>query len=370
MTADCRIFEEKLPGYLEGAITGNERQEIEQHLESCDRCRLALQDLKKTGALLAGLEEKEPPPWFSQRVMARVREETQAERGFLRKLFFPLHIKIPIEVMASLLVAVLAWYVYQTAPPEMKVLPEVPSVDQIRQQETVAKETEKPLSSAAPPAPVGKSTTELDFKSGPEGRIQSRVSRAGEEKGQEEMNMAARSVGVPAAEEKNAEVAARLEAVRPSMAPLKKSEPSEAKPAPAPAPVLQEAPRRMERGLQEKDESGRQKLDAFRDRTQVMGKAAVGLPPQVLTVRVQDVGQAAEAVHTLLQRIKAEEIREETQAERKVISGVVGVEAIQFLSIQLKLLGEVRPLEFPVPTGGKTVLIRIEIVPKGKEKNQ
>ena len=98
-----------------------------------------------------------------------------------------------------------------------------------------------------------------------------------------------------------------------------------------------------------------------------MGKAAVGLPPQVLTVRVQDVGQAAEAVHNLLQRIKAEEIREETQAGRKVISGVVGVEAIRFLSTQLKLLGEVRPLEFPVPTEGKTVLIRIEIVPKSTD---
>ncbi len=95
-----------------------------------------------------------------------------------------------------------------------------------------------------------------------------------------------------------------------------------------------------------------------------MGQAAVGLPSQVLTVRVQDVGQAGEAVHQLLQRIKAEDIREETQAGRKAISGVVGVDTIQFLSTQLKFLGEVRPLEFPAPIEGKTVLIRIEIVPK------
>ena len=363
MMAHCRTFEENLPAYLEGAIPADERQEIEKHLESCGHCRAALQDLKKTGEILAGLEEKEPPPWFSQQVMTRVREEARAERGLLGKLFFPLPIKVPIGAMASLLVAVLAWYVYQTGPPEMKVLPEIPSSGQIRQQETVAKETAKPLSAAAPEAPAEKLTAGSAPRSEPEAENELPRSRVGEEKTREEKIIAARPAEMPPAREKKSETAARQEADRPSMTPLKKSEPEEIKPPPVPAPALQAAPRRMERELQEKDESQKQKRDLARDKGQLMGKAFPGLPQQVLTVRVQDVGQAAEAVHKMLRRIEAEEIREETQSGRKLIKGVVWTETIPFLSGQLKSLGEVKPFEVPAPIEGKAVLISIEIVP-------
>ena len=199
-------------------------------------------------------------------------------------------------------------------------------------------------------------------RSGPEAENEFRRSRVGRKKTREEKIIAAKPAEAPPAMEKKAETAGRQEAVRPSMMPLKKSEAAETKSPPVPAPALQAAPRRMERELQEKDESRKEKLDLARDGGQLKGKAFPGLPHQVLTVRVQDVGQAAEAVHKLLQQIKAEEIQEETQPGRKVISGVVGTEAIPFLSGQLKSLGEVRPFEVPAPIEGKTVLIRIEIV--------
>ncbi len=69
---------------------------------------------------MQGLEEVEPPPFFEQRIMSRVREEAGQKQGILRKLFYPLHIKIPIQALATLLVAVLAFYVYQKGEPEMK----------------------------------------------------------------------------------------------------------------------------------------------------------------------------------------------------------------------------------------------------------
>ena len=61
-----------------------------------------------------GLEEVEPPPFFEQRIMSRVREEAGRKQGILRRLFYPLHIKVPIQALATILVAVLAFYVYQT----------------------------------------------------------------------------------------------------------------------------------------------------------------------------------------------------------------------------------------------------------------
>jgi hypothetical protein len=73
-----------------------------------------------------GLGEVEPPPFFEQRIMSRVREEAGQKQGILRRLFYPLHIKVPIQALATLLVAVLALYVYQTGEPEMKQMAPLP----------------------------------------------------------------------------------------------------------------------------------------------------------------------------------------------------------------------------------------------------
>ncbi len=148
--SNCDIFEEKLPAYLEGVLPEAEGREMMKHLEACGHCRAVLADLKKTGAILAGLEEKAPPPWFIQKVMARVREEAQSKTGFIRKLFFPLRIKIPIEVAASLLVAVLAWQVYKASPPEMEALPEAPLASPVLSRETAAKDAEKEVIAGPP----------------------------------------------------------------------------------------------------------------------------------------------------------------------------------------------------------------------------
>jgi hypothetical protein len=58
--------------------------------------------------------------------MSRVIEEAAQKHGILRRLFYPLHIKVPIQALATLLVAVLAIYVYQTGDPEMKQLAPLP----------------------------------------------------------------------------------------------------------------------------------------------------------------------------------------------------------------------------------------------------
>ncbi len=118
----CQEFEKKLPAYQEGLISGQDQKDLEDHLRSCEPCRLALRDLNQTKELLGRLPEVAPPPWFTQKVMARVREEAAGERGLLRKLFYPLHIKIPLEAMASILVVILAVYVFKANEPEMPLL--------------------------------------------------------------------------------------------------------------------------------------------------------------------------------------------------------------------------------------------------------
>lgn len=143
----CGDIENKLSAYLEGVLSASEKKLIEEHLVQCTHCNAVLSELKKTGDLLHGLEEVEPPPWFTQKVMARVREEGASKKGLFEKLFYPFHIKIPIEVMATCLVAILAFSVYRTSGPELKALHEPQASSTTVPQETAPKGTD-----VAPPA--------------------------------------------------------------------------------------------------------------------------------------------------------------------------------------------------------------------------
>ena len=122
----CSEIENRLPAYLEDLLSPDERKSIAGHLASCPRCSRAFADLKKVEELVHGLGELEPPPFFEQRIMSRVREEAGQKQGILRRLFYPRHIKIPIQALATVLVAVLVFYVYQKGEPEMKQLAPFP----------------------------------------------------------------------------------------------------------------------------------------------------------------------------------------------------------------------------------------------------
>jgi hypothetical protein len=122
----CSDIENRLPAYMEDLLSTEERKIITGHLASCPRCSLAFAGLKKAEQLVRDLKEVEPPPFFEQRIMSRVREEAGRKRGILRRLFYPLHIKVPIQALATLLVAVIAIHVYQAGEPEMKQVAPLP----------------------------------------------------------------------------------------------------------------------------------------------------------------------------------------------------------------------------------------------------
>ena len=122
----CNEVDNLLPAYREDLLSSEERKSIAGHLASCSRCSHAFADLKRADELVRGLGEVEPPPFFEQRIMARVREEAGRKQGILRRLFYPLHIKVPIQALATILIAVLGFYVYQQGDPEMKQIVPLP----------------------------------------------------------------------------------------------------------------------------------------------------------------------------------------------------------------------------------------------------
>lgn len=113
----CDEIQDRLSAYLEGELDLAERRTIEVHLEECARCRQELALLQRTVSALQSLEAIEVPP----RLTAAIRTEVGAREQFswrrlASRLFFPLHIKLPLEAMALVLVTLGVVYVYRSAP--------------------------------------------------------------------------------------------------------------------------------------------------------------------------------------------------------------------------------------------------------------
>ena len=120
---DCRDVQGRLAEFLEETTSAEEKKGLEEHLAACPSCRVAYEDLKRAVALVRDLDEVEPPPYLAQKIMAHVREEAEerARGGVLRRLFFPLHVKLPIEAFAVFLIAAFTFQVYRTIESDTKL---------------------------------------------------------------------------------------------------------------------------------------------------------------------------------------------------------------------------------------------------------
>lgn len=122
----CSAIENLLPLYSEGILSDAEKRVVEEHLTACAACQKELARLQKAGRLVNHLSEVEEPVWFQQKIMARVREEAD-KQSFAHKWFYPLRIKIPVQIMATIVIAVLAVYIYRSGDDEARrILPGAP----------------------------------------------------------------------------------------------------------------------------------------------------------------------------------------------------------------------------------------------------
>ena len=132
----------KLSEYLDNTVASDEKISIEEHLATCAECADALRELRKTIEHLHQINEVEPPAWMTQKVMSRVRAEAEKRRSLFRRLFFPLAIKLPLQTVVVLFLAVTAYYIYMNIDPREKYAePQV---------EMAAKKEAREVSRAAP----------------------------------------------------------------------------------------------------------------------------------------------------------------------------------------------------------------------------
>lgn len=111
----------KLSEYIDGSVTAQERSGIEEHLRTCTACVDALTELRKTIEHIKAVEEIEPPAWLSRKIMATVRAGAEEKKGFFHRYFLPLHVKLPIQAVAVLFLAVSAYYIHQNIQPSSDI---------------------------------------------------------------------------------------------------------------------------------------------------------------------------------------------------------------------------------------------------------
>ena len=298
--------------------------------------------------------------------MARVREEAEGKRGLLSKLFYPLHIKIPLEAAASILVVVLAVYVFKAPYPEMPLLrapsesvPPIPKDFAYREKGKAISPVPAAPTAPIPPPSLETKTTTRGLLEKEQDAYQLSGSGALGDKPEEKRPLVARSPEQPAREIPKEFFADKMEEPRPSIPPLKKMESSESKPAPALGAAMKEKDRAQPGVLESREEKGTSASDRSTLRQTALHKSR----PTGITIQVRDVREAVKKGLDLLQQVGGVNVQRETNQEIEIVTAAVPSQVIPRLLDQLNTLGEVQRKEPPPSTQDGRISIQIKIIP-------
>lgn len=348
----CNEIENRLPAYLENLLSPEEKEIIEGHLASCPRCNRACEDIRKTEGIVQNLTEVEPPPFFEQRIMSRVREEAAQKQGILRKLFYPLYIKVPIQAFATLLIAVMAFSIYRTIMPELKDLappvitaPE-PAKDRSSAESVKASGTpgtvtplmrtpdrdlpEKKQGFAAPPIDDG---AKADRVAGPPTSLQ-----------QERAPVAKSTVPAIAVREKES-LPLRAESLRRTQDRPDKQEAGQSFETPQPEPVRK----------------GKMAVMGAAPAQPLAMDAAIQRPAVHLTIHVRDVHIAVRAVEERIVQVNGRIINRQHRDGSEFLNAEVAAQHLAAFLDRIETIGRVKTEKRPLDVPDTMVTVNMEI---------
>jgi len=156
----------KLSDYIDGSLSTGEKTAVDEHLKTCQQCSDALHELQKTIELVRTVEDAEPPQWMTQKIMANVRAEAGEKKGLFERFFLPFSVKLPIQAVAIVFLAVAAFYLYRSIQPapmpsESPVKEEFSSRKEAAKDRLAKAEDHAPRAKQVPQAPEYKA---LDMK--------------------------------------------------------------------------------------------------------------------------------------------------------------------------------------------------------------
>jgi hypothetical protein len=339
----CKDIEGKLAAYQEEALSPEEKSFVEDHLGTCAKCSSLLADLKKTVDLLKDLPEVEPPPWFTQKIMAQVREESGQKGGLLRKLFYPFHIKIPIEAFATLLVVVIGVHIFRATAPEIRTVVQAPQAE--------VQQTAPPEAPLKEPTRIAKDALETkgraDFLAPPtlEKAVTSLPPAGKLSPTEHEQGPAAAPSSTGMAMEK------KQEGIR--EAPRLQQES-----ASPPEPLTRGKEAFSAAGAAQKDKGESKKLGAAQPSKSAL---AVKRAVTTLSVQVTDVLAAIQEIEQILTRLGAQSVSRESRDGNVYIAALLQTERTVELLQQLSTVGIVQKRDISKESREDNSFFRIEV---------
>lgn len=349
----CKDIEQKLPAYLENALSPQEKGLVEEHLALCSQCKKAMEDLEKTEKLIREMDEVEPPPWFTQKIMSRVREEAQQKESIFRKLFYPFHIKIPIQTLAMVLIAVLAFQIYRVGEPDMKVIvAPPPTVFEARKEPAPAAPQKSPTFAPAPSARGG-AQKERDMQVPALPPRSDKATLHQETRTLHEAEPPAQKSMI-VAKKKDAAQDRIEEATRTALS-AKTQESQKALRAPAPE-------YKREESFYFADTDREKRRHEAAPAAPLMMGAVAEMPARVsVVVHVKDARAAAGEVESLLGTLDARKIQRQSREEKEVLTAVMTAQNLRELREKLKAIGKTKEKGIPADMREGDLSITIEL---------
>ncbi len=322
----CDKIQEQLSAYLDEALSPAEKGIIDEHLRSCPKCRKALADLEMTVSSIKGLDEIIPPPWLTQKIMTRVKAEAERnKRSLLQKLFYPLHVKLPLEAVGIFLVAITALYVFKSMEPELKtaMAPSEETVSKYAEKEKARKLRPKVNKQSQSPAQISSNKNEATKRA-----------PSLQERGQLQAPLSGQSVydKGPSVKEKPSE-----ELKTPEKNMLMKS---------APSPAGMSAPDQLKQ--ENTPQAARKMISGHSEKEDIS-----------LSFKAGDIDSAKRELEEVFSDLGGRIMKEEPDSDTLIIIGGLGSDKLLPLIQRLKTLGYVKE-KTPTPMSDKEqVLIKI-----------
>lgn len=344
-------IQSKLSDYLDDAVTPQEKAAIEEHSAVCPECRKALAELRATRRHVQSLAELDPPPWLTGKIMVRVREQADQKRGLSQRLFYPLHIKLPMEALGLIFLTVTAYLIVRNIQPGMEPLT-TPSKEVYERAQTASPQPATPLESSEEEQQIRRraeehSTTEKSVTPAPRADktmpLESSAAKPAAQPG-----VAPKETGAP---EPQAGRKMKLEEM--AAKPVGRSEMARKQTA-MPAPAAQAT-----RPLEESAPSQERKVAE----TRALMAKRFALEAQLLqlTLRARDAAAARIKIEEAVAELGGKIIKKESFENTQLLFVQMDVKNVEGLLANLAHLGEVKEEVSPAKEaeGGRTIRIRI-----------
>jgi anti-sigma factor RsiW len=113
----CAQVKNLLADYLDKELSARDMARAKEHISTCPECRRELEFLKSYRSYAATLKKVKAPDNLLENIHKRI-EGSAARNGWIKKIFFPLKTRLPMEVAGACALALIAFFIFYPFSPE------------------------------------------------------------------------------------------------------------------------------------------------------------------------------------------------------------------------------------------------------------